>query len=506
MSSSLSFIKRLDFLGGEIRLRYQDETKLKTNFGGMMSILISFLFVLLIIGFGQDFFARKNPTFIKSSISLDKVPMYSISNDIFSLAFRLENMDNNLYNKDEMFEIVSSYILFTRNNDTGLLDVNEIDISLIPCTNDYFPLAHTDLDGLMCVKFNDTLLGGSLAQGSWGLLEIYVATCQEGKLSSKGKPCSTTEQKIKELDGSIYFSVYIQKSIVNPDDYHGGLKSLITSEQFRLNGHLFNYMELFFAESMMETDYGWLLTSISTTNMLGLTAVKKNFSFYSNLLTDNSGGYVGGVSMNFIPERDKYFRKYPKAQDLAAQVGGILKIFLEIGYFIVGAFSLNYCQLGLSDYLLNFKETGNHNTSQIANSLNQKQQVINSRLKQPSKEVRLSIVNLADKSSFPINQPAICDNNNINASNYFAVPEVKKNNLIKMRKSSYDNIVQKSLATNTKTDLPNIVSTLQKEQPINKRDVLNKDFINKEDKNCHYVKDFDIKVSNNYLLFRLEQG
>lgn len=492
-----NMLKRIDFLGGDINFYHRNFNKLKTNFGGFMSILISFLFALLILGFGQDFFERKNPAFVKSSISLNQIPVYSINNNNLSLAFRLENIDNELYNHEENFEIIPSYLLFIKNNETGLLDIKEIPISIVPCNKKYFTL-DLSLDGLKCVNFNNTLLGGSLSQGYWGLLEIFIKNCKEGEYSSTGKQCSSTDHKRKELDGSIYFTVYIQKSIVNPDDYHGGLKSRVKSEQFRLNAHLYNYMELFLSESVMDTDYGWLLTDVSSTRLLGLTSINDNYSYFANLLTNNSAGFIGAFSLNFIPELDKYYRKYPKAQELAAQVGGILKIFLEVGYIMVGAFSLNHCQLDLSEYLMNKNDSEqlSFNSSVIKN--NTKNDSPTPEHKNATK-VNPNFMNLAEKSNMTVNRLELSESNYLGNNNK---SEVKLNNLINkprpLDNSSY--AIKNVTSNNNNTDsLKN-----NKQSTINIKDKINRKSLNENE--LKLVNEQDIKVGINYQIQLLILG
>lgn len=200
---------------------------------------MSITFILLLIGFGQDFFKRQNPLFTKSTISLPQVPLYNVNNFNFSIAFRLEDFELNKFHRPEMFELVSMYQVFKINTETGEKQIEYLEIPLVPCEEDYFPPGFKNkIDGLICPLFNNTLLGGHYTQDTYVLSEVFVKVCIEGEYSLSGVPCSTTEEKIIALEDFIFLAIYTQKSFANPDNYNEGLLPSITSEYFRLNKNL----------------------------------------------------------------------------------------------------------------------------------------------------------------------------------------------------------------------------------------------------------------------------
>lgn len=54
-------IKKFDFLGDDLTFYYKDSKKIKTSFGGLISIVLLFFLVLLLAGFGRDFFLKIKP-------------------------------------------------------------------------------------------------------------------------------------------------------------------------------------------------------------------------------------------------------------------------------------------------------------------------------------------------------------------------------------------------------------------------------------------------------------
>lgn len=94
------------------------------------------------------------------------------------------------------------------------------------------------------------------------------------------------------------------------------------------------------------------MKNIKNDKLLGLSSTKAHIDYYPDLLTNKNNPYISGFGINFSTVSEKYYREYKKIQNLTAEVGGILKIYLEIGYFIVGTINLYFCKLSFSNNLL----------------------------------------------------------------------------------------------------------------------------------------------------------
>lgn len=370
MKSVYRFLVECDILGSDLTLYFQDSKTIKTVFGGLCSMTIFFIFVLLLIGFGNDFFTRKNPSFIKSSVSLGKVPFHTVSNNDFFFGLRLESYDLLEINRPDLFEINLNYINYYMNKTTGEYVIQNTEVELVEC-NSTFIENFVNFDGLMCPLFNNTSLGGSYTQDSAQILEVFVNVCPDGGFSKKGVKCSSIEEKILAIDNFIFFTIYYQKAVVNPDDYYNGISRSISTEYHRISKNLVKYVELYFVEYEINTDYGWMLTDKKQSSIFGLSHYKNHIDYDPFSLVGSKSRFVAGASIYFSTEKERYRREYVKIQTLAAQVGGILKLLLEIGLFIVGKINLHYCQLSLLN-LLSKKTTVCDNDSLYNNNfLNQ---------------------------------------------------------------------------------------------------------------------------------------
>jgi hypothetical protein len=505
-----SFFKRFDYLGCELTIYYENSKRVKTGFGGFISIIISIIFVTLIYSFGQDFFKRKNPSFIKSTISLSTVPFFTVTNKNFSIGFRIEDSNFNTFYQPEQLDTKFFLTEYIRNTTTGELVGNSLDIFVAPCNKSDFPdNSNVDFEGLLCPKLDNTVLGGSSAEERLILLEVFVLVCIEGKISSRGLPCSSTKEVEKLLDENyFYFTMYVPKTIVNSEDYHNGISTMLTAEYFNINKHTRKYMDMFFEESVLDTDYGWLIKDIRRSSVLGITRTNNQMDFVFDQLT-NEYSLLAGVGINFDNQQEKYYREYPKAQNLAAQVGGILKIFLEIGYFVVGIYNTNYCQLSLSDFLINHSKSSKsmenykHDERRgnvILKEMNQlikcepninysSQSVLKNNNNNNNNMSSSNVVNLSNNksetdkikfnSNLLINSSNLINNETDNITNTLFL----KNNNIEGKVSKFRALSNKNLH----------ISNLNSKSNDNNKNNNNNSIYFKE--NCAYEKDFDLKVS-----------
>ena len=79
---------------------------------------------------------------------------------------------------------------------------------------------------------------------------------------------------------------------------------------------------------MINSDEGWLLESRKEISKISYKLISTDYSLISNYQNDDKNKNIYG-SVNFYLNKNyvKYIRKYEKIQTLAANVGGILKIF-----------------------------------------------------------------------------------------------------------------------------------------------------------------------------------
>jgi hypothetical protein len=86
-------ITSLDFLSVKPELNFSSKTRVKSIFGGILSILIYILTILGLIFFSQDFRERKG-AIVSESTLYDENTLTEINRDNFYVKFGLFNVDS----------------------------------------------------------------------------------------------------------------------------------------------------------------------------------------------------------------------------------------------------------------------------------------------------------------------------------------------------------------------------------------------------------------------------
>ena len=356
-------MNKLDFFGGPINIYHNGKTKLTSSFGGLISLLILIMLGVLFYGFGQDFFLRKNPAFMKSTISPHSYPFHKLTNKNLSLVFRLEDVNGSAVNMSDQWyhQIVNKKYINDKKTKEFYIS-EEYPISLVKCNSSLLFLNNTfektyNLDTMLCPIFNKTLIGGFWDSDEIGYIEMNLYSCEEGNLNPlTQEKCGSNDLKNIYYNTDIYFTIYFQETVINPDNYISGIRKKMNNIYLLLDPLFLKHADLYIKEVLLTTDYGWLIHQIDIEK--SFTISKIQYDMKSNN-PNKSGNKM--LIRNFIyleRESDNFKREYPKLQNVAAQVGGIIKIGILLAEFIVKSFNLNMFIISISN-LLNkrFKNT-----------------------------------------------------------------------------------------------------------------------------------------------------
>ena len=116
-----SLIRKIDFLGGDIKLLYKGNDGPRSILGGLISIILGIIISLLIIEFGQDFFYRLNPYIYVQDVNPLEYKKFNITNKDLPMSFRFENSDATLIDKDEIYFSFDVYHSIYERNSEGLM-------------------------------------------------------------------------------------------------------------------------------------------------------------------------------------------------------------------------------------------------------------------------------------------------------------------------------------------------------------------------------------------------
>ena len=366
-----------DYLGQPLNLYYKSHNTLRTSFGGIMTIISFIIMSLMILAFGQDFFYRKNPIVVASTETLDQYEIHNLTNKNFPMAFRLEDAYGNFYNDDRNLYLIGKYFMYNKINGIWNKTIDSY-IFPRPCSSKDFNSEskfHKDYKIIeyYCIDLNHKF-GGYWNGDFVGHITVVAAKCLEGTYNIKKESCYNDNERPEKVE-NIYLNSHFPISNVNPNDYDSGIKTEIYTDYFRLDSKLKKVKYNFFEITELESDYGWMLKIRETKKVLGFKQ-----GYLDILLVNELENLIGGFFLYSSKSIIKIKREYPKLQDLAAQVGGIMKFFITLFSIIVKNVNLAQIKLGFSDYLLKVEKDN-------TNLINIKQSIRNSKVEIITKSI-----------------------------------------------------------------------------------------------------------------------
>lgn len=105
----MNLLRTLDVNGGNVNFYFKGNLGPRTILGGILNISLGFVFILLIVGFGRDFYLRINPQSVVQELFLNEYPKYTLTNQNYPLAFRIEDSDALLLDTEHKYFYFSIY-------------------------------------------------------------------------------------------------------------------------------------------------------------------------------------------------------------------------------------------------------------------------------------------------------------------------------------------------------------------------------------------------------------
>ena len=437
-------LKYIDFFSDQISFRTKHGgIRFQTNVGGFFSLLVSMTIIAAISYFTSKFFNRTDFNVASSTLKATS-PRIANFTDL-PLMFRVSLSGSTLIKDSDMiWKFQLTYINFILDENKNLVK-KTIFVNLSKCNIDnpihfnpkyrYLFTEFKDLETFVCTDHIQPLdlYGRYAAPEPNSYFEYYLRPCQNETDKIPGSlhpPCKTAAEINPILDAGYIDIRTISYSVetVAKVPY----KIEVENERFSASSSVAKKIWMRYKPVTFISDIGLVFEE------------KENYNFFTINdyptevdLRDTSKGTIPGtyLKVHIINYKDEivFHRYYSKAQQLVADLGGILKSIQLIGYLLTFYFNLDMFEL----YLFN-------------NLVDVKKKTLTELLK---KEQRENISNLIDNNMYH----SIHDINisQVNNTSKVALPEVHSNNVSKFLNS--ENIINtQQQRPNNETDLNNV--------------------------------------------------
>ena len=522
IKSKSNYFELIDFFGGELTFNTFGSKKATSMFGATMSFICIGIVIVISILFGSDFYNKTNPRIIieeKKHNGEKNRQSSAINASNFGLAFMFRSMRSKLthmYFADDKhtdtknlfyyIDIVASHSVITYKKN-GKMENNSKQINLVKCDETLLPNDITknefDYDNWLCLPFNEQenkefKIGhqdGSLESDINYTVYYFNLNLRNRKLSDNEYVDMNEVEKYIKSD-FIYFQYMIPHINFLPNNIDSPFLINYNKILYVLKTSLVGIDRFNAYYHKMYDDQGWIFKDIKETKLLGVekqdvdydllefrSLPKIKYNLFTFLFTLSYDSYI-------------YNRNYMKIQELAALVGGFMKLIFLTCQILVTPYNIFNTKYNLVDMycvssknsnnikeLLNFKELKlNVVKNNFVNSYNKKDTLnVNNSIINDNSKLNFNIIdfnspakNKINSINQPINKTKINNNNsNNNISNNNSNKNIKNisNNLCKEKQQSIVNLKNKK-------EIAQLYQNIKYNISINKNNNREKNLIN----------------------------
>jgi hypothetical protein len=330
-----NLLKNFDIFGIIVNLNYEGRREYKSILGGIFALIISFLTLIFTILLGQDMYLRQNPTTIYSKIPQDKGGLINLTNN-FPFMMKI-NMGPGIPIKN--VEKYFNFPAYIRNIEiTGgeqKLDIKSLQFQQCDYEKDLgkdYDMFKSSIESTImnyCLKPDQNIvINGNIGSSKFSFIEIFFQRCKnETEVICKPK------EEIDLMFSKVIMNVYFKDNIFKSDDYTNPIREYVYNYNTALSSKVSRRIFIYLKNIDFVTDDGLVFSDIKTESRYQLANSKETYTFEEAAKINPDT--LSQITIATDNIKDVYFRKYKKIQNVAAEVGGIINVFVLSANIII---------------------------------------------------------------------------------------------------------------------------------------------------------------------------
>ncbi len=361
----MKYLDGIDIFGSSFEFSMFGSPKFHTLIGRFLSVSLYILLISFIIVFGLDLIHRKNPKVITDIQEPKIYDSVRITPENFTFAWRLEDKDSKFVDATGLLFPKVYFHFYKRNQTTRELQ-HERGIKLEPeiCSNktvkDPIFLGKKDISKWYCIDFikNNETLGGFWDADFVKYFEVKFFICPDNNPNS---PNCTSIKKLKKVTSGknrLYFSCLYPEHFFEPNKQDNPLHYNYVNYYNTISLNLQKIDRIFLKRAYLIDDKAYMLKEPKESKQISVKKFQNSENFKPDELFQDKSlpTYVYIFVIYFSQTKEKYYRTYMKAQELAAIVGGFMEILFVIGRVLSAFYNKYVLNLRLIDELFDYRE------------------------------------------------------------------------------------------------------------------------------------------------------
>ena len=365
----MKLFEKIDLFGEVFNFTIFGKSTYKTMFGGMLSLVLILASIGISFLFGMDMISKKNPKVMIDRIIPENYSFINCNISNFPIFWRISDDNSATVNFNGILYPNLTFYVYKYNKTTSAMDsIKNISMPIKICTkelvqNDYV-FDKYDLKNYYCLDWRDS---GFPLGGYWDgtdmvyYFEKVLYRCPND--DTKSSKC-TNVSFIKDWLGKsnkIYYEIYYPSVYFSPENYTNPLRIEYVNSIQQLTTNLYKKTRYFFSQAEIQSDKGVIFKSNTNETMISYDSSQMDVDFKSDAdLSDvDMSSSIQATTIYLMKNHNKYSLSYMKLQDLAAQVGGFMKIVMVFLYIINIPFKEFERDIEVINKIFEFKKSSN---------------------------------------------------------------------------------------------------------------------------------------------------
>ena len=322
MNKFKNFIVLIDLFGHYPSFVIHKRLLHKTFFGGIMTIIVVFIAVISTIFFSQELLFRKCP-YMNISTEIYNNPEKIDFYDNFEFAIGIKNPNNNLFEINESIYYIKAFLIKIIVNSSCIYNIKE-SINMKICSEtfnesniNYDLFKNLSLDNLYCISneqndINNIYINEFIGNNNFQKIEIQLYECT----NLTNNNCLSENEINTFLNTTL--SYYVINNYIRTNNHQNPFQRTINEYNYYISNELYISLNQNIHHLEIETDDGFMFTTNNKILSFKTEKIIQNVRLKNN----NKENFIS-LSIQLNNNIEKYYRKYYKIQDLAAQVGGV---------------------------------------------------------------------------------------------------------------------------------------------------------------------------------------
>jgi len=252
MKKIKNFLRKIDLFGAPFNFKYKKHEKYSSSLGGLIIVLFTILTLTFGIYYLIPFLNRKNLSIIYYTMNLPKTEQIKLQDSKAVFAIGLDCDSNGRFKADDVFNLESRYVIYTKNTEGGY----DKDKQLLPshyCKyKDFYNKYNTSFDylrlkGYQCLNNYSQTLEGIYSGQVFSYYEFSVNAKNTSKVAF-----DSVDEYLMENDCKlqiVYTDITIELS-----NYKEPIKPFLNSFFIQLNPILFIKRNVYFMNQYLYDD------------------------------------------------------------------------------------------------------------------------------------------------------------------------------------------------------------------------------------------------------------